>query len=422
MLIGGVAIGIAAAIIGIGLLSQASDGAAVASPSDQKALETATGFVEAWTSYDADAAATYMSNDAVVEFGGSMEAMRLEARMNEAQGQKWALSGCELSNSIAPAGTLVRCPYDFHALESDVIGRGPYPGSFLIYVSDGEIVRVSDRYLRSLYSREVLQPFAAWVREVYPAHPSLMWADVTTATDLIDLPLLSEESIMLWEQHRQEWVDEGSERYLTLAYPRALGEIGIFYGGLPPEDAVPSPSGSGEIVADFARIHDGWVFVYSDGRVLWSPDTDDIFELQLTQDGLDLVLSGELSPETLIHLDSIPASVVENRQVRLFIPSKYATCYWTDGEVDATQVVDLLPESVQPLLRGKERTFYPVGGLAEDPPTPIECHEVTTDEARTVDEALEAAGVGDPFGVGWNGIGIQFTPLLPHGQWVAWGG
>jgi hypothetical protein len=128
----------------------------------------------------------------------------------------------------------------------------------------------------------------------------------------------------------------------------------------------------------------------------------------------------------------LPAGAVDDHQVRLFIPSKYAICYWSDGEHDASQVVDLLPASAQPLLRGKERTFYPVGGLAEDPPIPVECHEVTTAEARNLDDVFEAAGIAadlptwkdpsEPTDGEWNGIGIQFTPLLPHGQYVPWGG
>jgi hypothetical protein len=418
LLIGGVAIGIAAAIIGIGLLSQAGDGAAVASPSDQEALATATGFVEAWASFDADAAAAYLSRDALTDFGGSVEEIRLRARMNRAQGQQWLLSGCEVLGSSA--GTTLTCPYEFHGLGSDLMGLGPYPGAFLIEVSGGEVVRVSDEFPHGQYAREVLRPFFSCVRDAYPTHPSLMWTDVIDP-DLIDVPRLTEESIGLWTLHRREC--EGSETFVLLTYPDAdSDDLRIFFGRLPPEGAVPSPPGSAEIVTDFARIHFGWVFVYSDGRVLWNPDSADILEARLTREGLDMVRSGDLPLEAFIRHTQLPARAVDDPQIRLFIPSKYAICYWTDGEVDASQVVDLLPESVQPLLRGKERTFYPVGGLAEDPPSPVECHEVTTDEARTVDEALEAAGVEDPFGVGWNGIGIQFTPLLPHGQWVAWGG
>jgi hypothetical protein len=298
----------------------------------------------------------------------------------------------------------------------------PYPGSFRIVGSDGVITDVLDRFTsRARYTEQVVETFADWVKQTYPSDAPLMWADAYQTDET-----LSEESIRLWEQHRTEWAE--------LIRPPDSGDFGIFYGGLPPEGAEQSPAGSGEIVADFGEIHFGWVFVYADGRVLWSPDTDDIFEIQLTAEGLGLVRSGALPIETFIgRYAPFPAEAVEDPQIRLFIPSNYAICYWQDGEVDASQVVDLLPASTQPLLRGKERTYTPVGGLTylhASPPS-VECHGVTTDEARQLDALFEAAGIEadsllgpsfNPAGGDWNGIGIQFTPLLPHGQWVPWGG
>jgi hypothetical protein len=421
----GIAAAISALVMAGILLFQATDDSPVA---DQPTtpVEVATAFVDAWTSFDADAAAGYLSNDALTEFGGSINEMRLAARMNQAQGKKWSLTGCELSKSSAPAGTSVRCPYEFHGLGSELIGRGPYPGSFLITVSDdGAIVRVSDRFLRSHYAREVLQPFASWVRDVYPAHLTLLWTDVTDA-NLIDVAVLSEESIRLWEQHRQEWAKQ-SERFLTLTYPPSN------QGGLPPDGAVPSAPTVGEVVADLGLFHEGWAFVYADGRAIWSADGLDILELQLTAEGLDLVRSGDLPLETFFDLDSVPASVVEDRQIKLFVPPTYAVCGFSGdagpagAEYAASQNVDLLPGSAQALLAGKEQTITTRIPFEPDGLSYSECHELTLADARAFLEILEAEKTvevmpngmrTDPYWIlmTWNGIDFGFHPILPHGQ------
>ena len=74
------------------------------------------------------------------------------------------------------------------------------------------------------------------------------------------------------------------------------------------------------------------------------------------------------------------------------------------------------------------------------PDPPVECFEVSTDEAHALFKTLQRAG----FAFGWpetNGhthkwmpdgpcggleqpaeIGVCFMPILPHGEWVAWGG
>jgi hypothetical protein len=40
--------------------------------------------------------------------------------------------------------------------------------------------------------------------------------------------------------------------------------------GLPPEGAVPSTTETGELIADYQHVGIGWVYLYADGRVLWS--------------------------------------------------------------------------------------------------------------------------------------------------------
>jgi hypothetical protein len=168
------------------------------------AKEVATGFLEAYGAFDADRAIAYLADDATLSplgVGGNRE-FRLLLSFSEAQGYKQMLAPCEETGSSS-AGTYVRCPFDFHAIRSDEIGRGPYSGSYFEFtVRDGEIVRVSNYLEIARFSGEMWEPFADWVSTTYPEDAAVMYNK--TLTDY----RLSEESIRLWEKHSREYVDK----------------------------------------------------------------------------------------------------------------------------------------------------------------------------------------------------------------------
>jgi hypothetical protein len=141
----------------------------------------------------------------------------------------------------------------------------------------------------------------------------------------------------------------------------------------------------------------------------------------------------------------LPASAWEDREIRAYVPAKYAICYWRSSyrglELGPTRwlepslILGSLPEAAQDLLRGKDRTYGPTYT-----PLPSVCSEVTTEEARALDEIFSLAGfVRDPVprervmaGPSWNvrfldpdphdTIFFNFEPLLPHGEWAPMGG
>ena len=250
--------------------------------------------------------------------------------------------------------------------------------------------------------------------------------------------------------------------------PAVTGQSGTgdFYSedfsGLPPEGAVASNPDEGEVVADFAKIHVGFVYVYADGRVIWMrAATGSTYEQLLTPEGVDLVLSGDVKPRTFLDAwfgpDAVglPAGAWADPTIRAYVPPRYAICYTDkDGNlVDPSGVVEfLLPSEAEALLRGKERTYDHIGGLGGSI-RPATCFEVTIDEARALDDILshatrqldilrhpaferEVIGRGEfafvPTGkikeLGqppeWHGqpSSIIFTPLLPQGEWLEWGG
>jgi len=174
-------------------------------PAAASPVQIATAFAEAYRSYDADGAASYLTDDALQEFAGDMGGLRLQLRQAEAAGFTYLLDTCEEQDS-SPPGTSVRCTYDYHGIRSDEIGLGPYSGSwFDITVLEGEIVSVSDHivFLENGFSDQMWEPFAAWVEKTYPEDGAIMYENWPS----IFMAQFTDESIELWEQRSREYVE-----------------------------------------------------------------------------------------------------------------------------------------------------------------------------------------------------------------------
>jgi hypothetical protein len=274
----------------------------------------------------------------------------------------------------------------------------------------------------------------------------------------------------------------------------------------PPVLPVPAdPDDAASIVAKYGNVDWGWVVVYGDGRVIKMFSarppldyTEQLFERRLTAKGLDLVRSGAIQPMALLPLQDrmwhcgpvhripggtsncveitrAPAEVWADAEAKPYVPSRYAACLGTSGHLDeipqgqATEIVGRLPAAARQLLGDKELRSYSNDlfppsdlGLAPWlPDPPVECFEVSTQEAIVLFKTLRQAG----FAFGWlidelrqlphaaedkpdvlsarpedlrpappppwtgevrgpcGGIKrpaaiVCFMPLLPHGQWV----
>jgi hypothetical protein len=205
----------------------------------------------------------------------------------------------------------------------------------------------------------------------------------------------------------------------------------------------------------------------------------ELFERRLTAKGLDLVRSGAIQPRSLLPLQDrmwhctpncveitrAPGEVWADAELKLYVPSRYAACLETSGHPDvsgipqgqATHIVGRLPAAARSLLRDKELRAYGNGlfspsdlGLDPWPPVPpVECFEVSTQEAIVLFKTLRQAGFAFGWVIGdhdegirpaspppWAGavrgpcggvkqpaaVEVCFTPILPHGDWVVWGG
>ena len=173
-------------------------------PAEAEALEVATGFLGAFGSFNSERAMTYLADDADITGmteGKGVEGLSLMTSFLQAQGYQQGFTSCEAATLAAD--TSVHCTFDFHAIRSDEIGRGPFSGSYFdLTVREGEIVRASMYWETEEFSPQMWEPFRNWVSNTYPEDFRVMYTDGGTNFRL------TEESIRLWEQRTREYAKE----------------------------------------------------------------------------------------------------------------------------------------------------------------------------------------------------------------------
>jgi hypothetical protein len=206
---GGLAV--AAATVGLVLWASNLEGAETdtAVPAQQpSAEEVATSFLDSYASFDRAEASSYLADDAFLDIWsgpGGVEAWREGNRWFEAIGFKMLNESC-MEQGTSSAGTQVRCTYDFHAIRSEELGRGPFSGSvFTFAIRDGEVVSADQEleFLGNGFSEQMWEPFAAWVSRTHPEDAAIMYADWPSQR----LESLTPRSIELWEKQTKNYVD-----------------------------------------------------------------------------------------------------------------------------------------------------------------------------------------------------------------------
>lgn len=116
----------------------------------------------------------------------------------------------------------------------------------------------------------------------------------------------------------------------------------------------------------------------------------------------------------------LPASAWEMREIRAYVPSRYAVCFAGKPLIEPSRLIPLIPEPARGLLRAREFAPHEWSG---------HCSDLTTEEARALREALNAAGVEQFKAVASYGLTyrleipgslqvIAFEPYLPHGEFT----
>jgi hypothetical protein len=177
------------------------------SPSDAAAEQVARGFIGAFGAFDAERAMTYVADNADLtglidpQVPPNSKGLSRMLSLLEAERYQQTITSCEANTLESGAGVV--CEFDFHAIGSDEIGRGPYTGSdFTFTVRDGEIAEASLYWNIDQFSPQMWEPFANWVSAPYPKDFAVMYTEGGSNFRL------TEESIRLWEQHTREYAKE----------------------------------------------------------------------------------------------------------------------------------------------------------------------------------------------------------------------
>lgn len=175
-----------------------------------QAVTVAAEFVDAVSRFDADAAISYLTNDASVQ-GDEIDyhapdaaaQLRLTLAHYRATGYKQIINRC-VQVGTSTVGISVSCAFDLQAMKSDEIGLGPYTGNYWrLTVRDGKIASAQQAIAieTNNFAEQVAAPFATWMSINHSEDVLTMYVDDTMSAERF-----TEDSNRLWEQRTAEYV------------------------------------------------------------------------------------------------------------------------------------------------------------------------------------------------------------------------
>jgi hypothetical protein len=178
-------------------------------PAYREAVEVARGFLDAYGSFDADRALTYLTDDYLIpdaiagQGSNTPEQFRLGVAHARAIGYKQTIYDCEQQGN-SDSEVILRCAFDMHALGSDKIGLGPYTDNYWdLTIRDGKIDSVDSvwGFMSNGFSDQMWEPFAYWVSVEHPGDVEAMYTDLSQIMEQV-----TQDSIPLWEQRTAEYI------------------------------------------------------------------------------------------------------------------------------------------------------------------------------------------------------------------------
>jgi hypothetical protein len=171
-------------------------------------------FIEARAAFDGEAVRALVADDATIsrahEWVDSADDYLVLDDWERAIGMSFLDAECEESSPGR-----VRCTYTMETAMTRALGVGPYANSFLFEIADGEIQQVNHvRVFRGTsdlpYFTEVFfVAFTPWLDANHPGDQDLMFS--AESVDNVQPPLITPESILLWEVHVEEFVTSLTE-------------------------------------------------------------------------------------------------------------------------------------------------------------------------------------------------------------------
>jgi hypothetical protein len=201
------------------------------------------------------------------------------------------------------------------------------------------------------------------------------------------------------------------------------------------------PDAASTLLASYVQIHDGFVYVYGDGRVIWHNDAPwgsrepTAYERRLSPRGLGLVWSGVLVANDFNEGRPVPVDAwidPPNMPYAPWTPAEFAGCLYQESldpggyPSDATHRLGDLPASARALLH-TQRTYPHALSHYTGRATSGECFVLTPEEARTAAPTLSPQNLYTPVelipaSADAGAIRLWVLPVLPHGETFMWGG
>ena len=400
-------------------------------PVTPKDIATGESFMDVWVDGDGEAAAAMFAP------GGTFDGFQpgvLPALHDWFRAEGWTFSGtadCGI-HGWGPRRGVVGCEFTYENDLTRALGMPPVDTtlSFVIdaggirtawFGAGGDMVFDMFAGYRGHPTNDVLGPvwqtFIDWISSRHPEDFGRMHDSDR------GYPILDATSIGLWKHYTGEFVASPQAQ----AMARSIRDAGWDGVGIPPEGMAPSTPEEGRLVAQsFEGYGPIFAYVYADGRVIAQERGHGFLtERRLTPEGVDLVRSGDIQARDLLGLASVvPADAWEDPEIKPFVPSRYAVCYWmakgngnpgtiNNGYEYPSTVLGFLPPQARDILRGD----LSHGEVGIDDPSSSECSEVTTDEARALEQILSDVRVEDSEG---DEIILEFEAILPHGVKVGY--
>lgn len=171
-------------------------------------VDVASGFMEGFAAYDEDRVASYLAEGAIFQLWWTPPepwSLDTEIGWSVAAGVEILPGPCE-EGSTSADGTAVVCPFDFHALGSAELDRGPFADNeFSFRILDGEIVAgdTDVAFMTNGFSEQMWVPFANWIARTHPDDAALMYKDWPGRT----VQATDDRASSLWARHVQGYVE-----------------------------------------------------------------------------------------------------------------------------------------------------------------------------------------------------------------------
>jgi hypothetical protein len=178
------------------------------------AEDVVRGFIAAFGAFDAEAAMTYVSDDA--DLRGLIDpstpangrGLSLMLALFEAVDYQQRITWCRVDPF--ESGTSVVCAFDLATIDSVELGRGWFSGGMFVFtVREGQIVKAAMNANPGHYASQVRAPFAKWLAATHPRDFEVMYGSIPPRPAGFKQVhyRLTEESIRLFELRTPEYVE-----------------------------------------------------------------------------------------------------------------------------------------------------------------------------------------------------------------------